>query len=97
MDKTTAQRIVCDTCKAPFDKGRYRNLINELCSGFDEGKAQTMRVPDAFAPHRIGETNRRWAAAPGSVGAAPEELARAVLGLGEGRARRSTSYQTIRN
>ena len=51
MDKTTAQRIVCDTCKAPFDKGRYRNFINELCSGFDEGKAQTMRVPDAFAPH----------------------------------------------
>lgn len=51
MDKTTAQRIVRDTFKASFDKGRYRNFINELFNGFDEGKAQTMRVPDAFAPH----------------------------------------------
>src|SRR6266576_6248731 len=51
MDKLTAQRIVRDTFKAPFDKARYRNFINELCNGFDEAKAQTMRVPDAFAPH----------------------------------------------
>ena len=53
MDKTTAQRLVCDTFKAAFDKQRYRHFINELCNGFEEGdKAITsMRVPDAFAPH----------------------------------------------
>jgi hypothetical protein len=51
MDKITAQRIVRDTFKVSFDKGRYRNFVNELCNGFDETKAQTMRVPDAFARH----------------------------------------------
>ena len=51
MDKTTAQRLVRETFKAPFDKKRYRDFINELCNGFDEDKAQAMRVPDAFAPH----------------------------------------------
>jgi hypothetical protein len=51
MDKSTAQRIVRDTFKAPFDRKRYRDFINELCNGFDEDKAQTMRVPDAFTPH----------------------------------------------
>jgi hypothetical protein len=51
MDKTTAQRLVRETFKAAFDKKRYRNFINELCNGFDEGKAQNMGVPDAFAPH----------------------------------------------
>lgn len=51
MDKVTAQRIVRETFKAPFDKKRYRDFTNELCNGFDEDKAQAMRVPDAFAPH----------------------------------------------
>ena len=31
MDKTTAQRIVRETFKAPFDKKRDRNFINETC------------------------------------------------------------------
>ncbi len=51
MDKTTALRVVRDTFKASFDRSRYRNFINELCNGFNEGKAQTMRVPDAFVLH----------------------------------------------
>ncbi len=51
MDKTTARRVVRDTFKASFDRSRYRNFINELCNGFNEGKAQTMRVPDAFVLH----------------------------------------------
>jgi hypothetical protein len=52
MDKATAQRIVRETFKAPFDRKRYRNFINELCNGFDESKAiKSMSVPDAFASH----------------------------------------------
>ncbi len=51
MDKATAQRTVRDTFKAAFDRKRFRDFINELCNGFDESKAQTMRVPDAFQPH----------------------------------------------
>lgn len=51
MDKTTAQRLVRETFKAAFDKKRYRDFINELCNGFDEGKAQNMSVPVAFTPH----------------------------------------------
>ena len=51
MDKTTAQRIVRDTFKAAFDRKRFRDFINELCNGFDESKAHTMLVPDAFLPH----------------------------------------------
>ena len=51
MDKATAQRTVRDTFKAAFDRKRFRDFISELCNGFDESKAQTMRVPDAFSPH----------------------------------------------
>ena len=52
MDKSTAQRLVRETFKAPFDKKRYRDFINELCNGIDETKAiPSMAVPDAFAPH----------------------------------------------
>src|SRR5665647_3150437 len=51
MDKITAQRTVRETFKAAFDKKRFRDFINELCNGFDESKAQIMRVPDAFLPH----------------------------------------------
>src|SRR5260221_5560775 len=52
MDKPTAQRIVRDTFKAPSDRKRYREFINELCNGFDESKAITLvGVPDAFAAH----------------------------------------------
>lgn len=52
MDKTTVRRIVRETFKAPFDRSRYRNFINELFNGFDESKARaSMRVPDAFSPH----------------------------------------------
>jgi len=40
MDKTTAQRLVRETFKAAFDKKRYRDFINDLCNGFDEGKAE---------------------------------------------------------
>ena len=51
MDKITAQRLVHDTFKAPFDQKRYRRFISEICNGFDGSKAQTMAVPDAFAAH----------------------------------------------
>ncbi|MBK8751246.1 MAG: Eco57I restriction-modification methylase domain-containing protein [Candidatus Competibacteraceae bacterium] len=51
MDKATAQRIVRDTFKAPFDRERYRRFISELCNGFDGSKAHNMKVPDAFAAH----------------------------------------------
>lgn len=51
MDKSTAQRLVSETFKAPFDRGRYRNFINELCNGFDESKAQPMSLVEAFKPH----------------------------------------------
>ena len=52
MDKSTAQRIVRDTFKAPFDRKRYRDFINELCNRIDESKAiPSMGVPDAFALH----------------------------------------------
>ena len=52
MDKTTAQRLVRETFKAPFDKKRYRDFINELCNGIDESKTiSSMAVPVAFAPH----------------------------------------------
>ena len=39
MDKTTAQRIVSKTFKAAFERNRFRDFTNELCNGFDEGKA----------------------------------------------------------
>ena len=51
MDKATAQRIVRNTFKAPFDRERYRSFISELCNGFDGSKAHNMTVPDAFAAH----------------------------------------------
>jgi type I restriction-modification system DNA methylase subunit len=51
MDKFTAQRIVRDTFKAPFDRKRFRDFINEFCNGFDESTLQNMGVPDAFSPH----------------------------------------------
>ncbi len=51
MDKPTAQRLVHSTLKAPFDRGRYQRFISELCNGFDDGKAQKMAVPEAFAAH----------------------------------------------
>ena len=51
MDKSSAQRIVRTTFRAKFDRKRFRDFINELCNGFDESKSQTMRIPDAFAPH----------------------------------------------
>ena len=33
MDKTTVQRIVRETFKAPFERKRCRDFINELCNG----------------------------------------------------------------
>ncbi|MBA2591130.1 MAG: hypothetical protein H0U97_02265 [Gammaproteobacteria bacterium] len=52
MEKTTVRSIVRETFKAPFDRSRYRNFINEVFNGFDESKViASMRVPDAFAPH----------------------------------------------
>ncbi len=51
MDKATAQSLVHSTLKAPFDRGHYQRFISELCNGFDDGKAQKMAVPDAFAAH----------------------------------------------
>ena len=51
MDKLTAQRLVRNTLKAPFDRKRYHGLVNELCNGFDDAKARNMTVPDAFAAH----------------------------------------------
>ncbi|MFA7344475.1 MAG: hypothetical protein WC003_09235 [Terrimicrobiaceae bacterium] len=55
MDKTTAQRVVASTFKAAFDRGRFRDFLNELCNGFDESKKQTMQVPDAFFDLTSGE------------------------------------------
>ncbi len=52
MDKATAQRLVRNTLKAPFDRKRYYDLVNELCNGFDDGKViDNMSVPEAFAAH----------------------------------------------
>ena len=51
MDKATAQRLIRDTFKAPFERERYRRFMSELCNGFDEAKAHSMAVPDAFAAH----------------------------------------------
>lgn len=51
MDKTTAQRLVRDTFKTAFDRKRFRDFVNELCREFNENKAQSMGVPDAFDPH----------------------------------------------
>ncbi len=52
MDKSSAQRIVRDTFKAPFEKKRFRDFINELCNGFDESKGlSSQQIPDAFKPH----------------------------------------------
>lgn len=73
MDKTTAQRLVRETFKAAFDKKRYRDFINELCNGFDEGKAQNMGVPDAFTPH-VKSCQRL-----GTFGSADGELADVLI------------------
>ena len=51
MDKTTAQCLIRDTFKAPFEREHYRRFVSELCNGFDGAKAQTMAVPEAFAAH----------------------------------------------
>ncbi len=52
MDKATAQRLIRHTFQAPFDRERYQQFINELCNGFDQGKAKkNMTVPDAFKAH----------------------------------------------
>ena len=51
MDKPTAQRLVRNTLKAPFDRERYQRFIRELCNGFDDAKAHNMQVPEAFAAH----------------------------------------------
>ena len=51
MDKATAQRLIRDTFKAPFERERYRRFISELCNGFNDAKAHNMAVPEAFAAH----------------------------------------------
>lgn len=50
MDKSTAQRLVFNTFKAPFDRERYQRFVSELCNGF-EVKIHQMLVPEAFTAH----------------------------------------------
>ena len=53
MDKTTAQRIVSKTFKAAFERNRFRDFTNELCNGFDEGKA--VRWPHQYVKNAYKE------------------------------------------
>jgi hypothetical protein len=64
MDKSTAQRLVRNTLKAPFDRKRYHGLVNELCNGFDEAKAHNMTVPEAFVLRTEMVTGEEMVTAP---------------------------------
>jgi hypothetical protein len=50
-DIRRARTIVRDTFTQAFDKGRFRNFVNDLLNGFNEEKAQQMVVPHAFVKH----------------------------------------------
>jgi type I restriction-modification system DNA methylase subunit len=51
MELTQARILIEETFKQAFDKGRFLNFIRELLNHFDESKAISMQVPDAFAAH----------------------------------------------
>src|SRR5437762_2424084 len=49
MNQEQARNIVRQTLTQSFDKTRFQNFVLELLNEFDESKAQSMVVPDAFA------------------------------------------------
>src|SRR5438067_455163 len=49
MNQEQARNIVRQTLTQSFDKTRFRNFVLELLNEFDESKAQSMAVPEAFA------------------------------------------------
>src|SRR5213080_334258 len=51
MNKDQARNLVRQTLTQSFDKARFRNFVLELLNDFDESKAQSMAIPDAFADH----------------------------------------------
>lgn len=51
MEKTQAIELVRKTLTQPFEKERFNKFVRELLNRFDEGKAASMTVPDAFATH----------------------------------------------
>lgn len=51
MNQEQARNLVRQTLTRSFDKARFRQFILELLNDFDESKAQSMAVPEAFADH----------------------------------------------
>jgi hypothetical protein len=49
MNKEQARNTVRQTLTQSFDKTRFQKFVLELLNEFDESKAQSMAVPDAFA------------------------------------------------
>src|SRR5438552_1774137 len=49
MNQEQARNIVRQTLTQSFDKTRFQKFVLELLNEFDESKAQSMAVPDAFA------------------------------------------------
>jgi hypothetical protein len=51
MNQEQARNLVRQTLTQNFDKKSFRNFVLELLNEFDESKAQSMAVPEAFAKH----------------------------------------------
>lgn len=51
MNQEQARDLVRQTLTQSFEKRRFRNFVLELLNDFDESKAQSMAVPEAFAQH----------------------------------------------
>jgi hypothetical protein len=49
MNQDQARNLVRQALTQSFDKTRFRSFVLELLNQFDESKAQSMAVPDAFA------------------------------------------------
>ena len=49
MNQDQARNLVRQALTQSFDKARFRSFVLELLNQFDESKAQSMTVPDAFA------------------------------------------------
>src|SRR6266699_2741639 len=49
MNQDQARNLVRQALTQSFDKARFRSFVLELLNQFDESKAQSMAVPDAFA------------------------------------------------
>src|SRR5438067_1088939 len=49
MNQEQARNLVRQTLTQSFDKARFQKFVLELLNEFDESKAQSMAVPDAFA------------------------------------------------